>query len=189
MTEHPPEARKPGSKRIYILWGVALAVLLTSCGPYRLPSDPEKRYDRLWALCYEQNKPQCVPAVRGLLEKLLAEPRWEEGCTRIMAIKVLVKYRAHQAVPLLLKALDDPYARTRTEGAEGHAHKSVESVAGRAADALYELTAGKIGQRQGSAFGHRREIAKKAPAWRAWWRENGAEFLKKIRAAEQMDRK
>ena len=24
MTEHPPEARKPRSKRVYVYWGVAL---------------------------------------------------------------------------------------------------------------------------------------------------------------------
>jgi len=30
VTEHPPEAKKPGSKRIYILWGVALALLLAA---------------------------------------------------------------------------------------------------------------------------------------------------------------
>jgi len=30
VTEHPPEAKKPGSKRIYILWGVALTLLLAA---------------------------------------------------------------------------------------------------------------------------------------------------------------
>ena len=53
--------------------------------------------------------PEIVPAVIAVLDNLLADPKDAEWVTRGLACEVLGKYRDPRAIPVLLRALQDPY--------------------------------------------------------------------------------
>jgi len=141
---------------------------------YRLPADRKKRYDELIALREQKHVPQCVDAVRELLTELVADPKEEEGLDRIVAIKVLAKYRDRKAIPVLLKALDDPFSEPMLLGSPKHTSRHWNSVAGEAAEALFKLTSGKIGERfrPDRGIGPRDRFSKKVARWRQWWLEH-----------------
>jgi hypothetical protein len=149
---------------------------------YRLPDDPRKRYGELLALRDRKNVPQCVDAVRSLLSRLVADPKARESSERIVAIKVLARYRDRKSIPVLLKALDDPFNRHSMLGnEEGHVTHHWSSVAGEAAEALFIMTDGKIGERFRSdlGIGPPDAFSRKAARWRKWWEEHGKEFMEK----------
>jgi hypothetical protein len=147
-------------------------------------ADPDKRYDQLLALRDRETRPECVGAVRELLGQLLADPKKEDAFARMVAIEVLTKYRDRQAVPLLLRALDDPYFshELHAVGDTGRTEHSYRSVAAEAAAALWAITDERIGERLRTDIPTRDQEGK-AAQWRQWWKENGGTFLKGTPAA------
>ena len=54
-------------------------------------------------------RPELTPSIVAALERLLKNPRDEQAFTRMVACEVLSRWGDSRAVPVLLKALEDPF--------------------------------------------------------------------------------
>jgi hypothetical protein len=121
---------------------------------------------------------EVAPGVMAVLEKLLAEPVDEEAGTRRLACDVLGKLRDARAVPVLLKALEDPYYHSELLSVgEGRAAERTWYAVWRDADrALRAITgASPIDQPR-----MREPQVPEVPdalrdAWQAWWKAHQGE--------------
>ncbi len=134
-------------------------------------------HDALLAARDSFDAPEVVPHVISTLDRLLKNPRREEGLTRGLACGVLGKYRDRRAIPVLLKALEDPYLRIFRSRVPGVGGTHVEWVAvWRHADSALRRIAGaspvEEPRQREPIRGQQKSFQK---AWKAWWKKNKAE--------------
>lgn len=111
------------------------------------------------------------------LDELLRDPKDDEAGTRRLACDILGWSKSRKAIPVLLKALEDPYVKVEFTGmgSQGAAHMEWYAVWRDADEALREITgANPIPQpRQRSPIDGQRESVRKA--WAEWWEHDARE--------------
>ena len=96
------------------------------------------------------------------------------GSTRRLACKFLAEWPDLRSVPVLLKALGDPYMRhDLVGGPDGHVEHSYSAVWAEADSALRLITwANPIDEPQ-RGLGEGDDQDRTRAAWEKWWRANG----------------
>jgi len=93
--------------------------------------DPRGRHEALIILRDRWGNPGWVPAVIAALERMLQQPAvgWDQAASRIVACEILGKYPDERAIPVLLKALNDPFERHSLVGGPhgpvGHYYRTI----------------------------------------------------------------
>jgi len=128
-------------------------------------------------VCMEECRDQ-APRVIGLLDSLLSKPRDDEALTRIFACELLRNWRDVQAVPVLLKALGDPYEYHGLVAAPGgsgeHVYRAVWWEADRALRAITGASPIEEPRHSHPPEPGQREACKSA--WEKWWAANREKF-------------
>jgi hypothetical protein len=129
--------------------------------------------------------PEVLPYAIAALERLLAKPKDEEGGTRRLACELLGEYPDPKAIPVLLKALDDPYLHMTLDHVPGVGGAHVEwSAVWRDADrALRRITkANPVPEaRQREPIpGQQKAFCQ---AWQRWWRKHRSQYESREEAA------
>jgi len=110
------------------------------------------------------------------LDRLLANPKDSEGTKRRFLCRDVGISRDRRAIPLLLKALRDPYVKVEFSKVEGvgAAHAEWYAVWREADDALRHITGAnpveQPNQRMPDYSGKQQETIRNA--WIKWWNEN-----------------
>ncbi|MHC4340071.1 MAG: hypothetical protein ACYSX0_07665 [Planctomycetota bacterium] len=86
--------------------------------------------------------PETYAQLIAALDRLLREPEDKQATTRRLACSALASHRVKDAVPVLLRALDDPYEKTdlASRGSAGAPEHVWYAVWRSADDALREIT-------------------------------------------------
>ena len=142
-------------------------------------------YDSKWG-SYNEVTPYVVVSLK-----------WSKGADRMMGLRVVGRFRAKEAVPVILThVLDDPYKETRTimrESENGPRLPCRTIITGdlgyQAISALGTLTDRKIDSKptledlRAMAMGLRRPpppSQEQKQQWRAWWKKNGKNLLPQV---------
>lgn len=121
---------------------------------------------------------QVLSQVISALDRLLADPKYEEGGTRRLACEVLGRSKSKEAIPVLLRALRDPYEKTELlppPDAGGAAHVEWYAVWRDADDALRQVTGAEPVRRpegRGPRPGLQEAVRE---AWLRWWAAHGGQ--------------
>lgn len=155
------------------------------------------------ALAWELTRPELrTPALRFLSRKgryreltpyVIVALKWGGGADRLTAVYVVMRYRAKEAIPVILShILDDPYKEVRhiRRDDTGKIYRSeiTADLCRSASITLAMLTDGKIGLkprpgepppiRMGAAWPPVPNEQKRE--WRAWWKKNGKNLLPQV---------
>jgi len=119
-----------------------------------------------------QPRPVVLSEVISALDRLLDDPKHGEAGTRRLACEVLGRSKSEEAIPVLLRALRDPFEQTEflpPPPGVGGAHVEWYAVWRDADDALRQITgADPIREpRQRFPVQGQREAVRKA--WLRWW--------------------
>lgn len=170
---------------------LSLAVLtVTGCG-VRQPKDDASQgrpsevraallsHEKLLAVRRDQFKekqpsPQVISDVISTLDQLLRNKKDSQAGTRSLACGVLRLSKSRRAIPVLLKALEDPYEKvefSRLKGESG-AHVEWYAVWRDADDALREITGANPISQPGQRFPIKGQRESVLAAWAQWWKQN-----------------
>lgn len=122
--------------------------------------------------------PELTPEVIALLDRLLAAPREDQAFTRMVACEVLGKSGDVASVPVLLKALRDPYLHHSMAPAPVGAEHLYRTVWWEADKALRQVTgASPIPAPMTHIPSERAAQAATLAAWERWWNGSKEERL------------
>jgi len=123
-----------------------------------------------------------VPHIIGALDSLINRPKEamdHAGSTRRLACDLLAKWPDLRSVPVLLKALGDPYMRhDLVGGPDGHVEHSYSAVWWEADSALRLITWANPIDEPRRGLGEGDDQDRTRAAWEKWWRANGDRWLK-----------
>jgi hypothetical protein len=170
-------------------YAVLLFALVIACGS----CEPGKRgagenailsHEKLLAILSGQFKrkqpsPEVISEVIHTLDVLLSDRDDTQAGTRRLACDVLGRSKSREAIPVLLKALEDPYEWVdfRSMGPDRPAHMEWFAVWRDADEGLRQITgANPIPEpRQRSPIPGQRESVREA--WLKWWSDNSGQQL------------
>ena len=167
--------RKAGLQAEYCAWLKGRQAIGPLMLPYLLGSTDVgvKHHGLILARDY-YGSGKIVPNAIAVLEELLKAPRDLEASTRMVACQVLGKWPDVRSLPVLLKALDDPWLRHKLVGGpRGHASHLYQTVWWEADKALRAITGASPVRKPLTHVGPEPGDRKAASAaWKKWWAEN-----------------
>ena len=167
--------RKAGLQAEYCAWLKGRPALGPLMLPYLLAStDVGVKHHGMILARDHYGSGKIVPNAIAVLEELLKTPRDMEASTRKVACQVLGRWPDVRSVPVLLKALDDPWSRHELVGGpRGHASHLYQTVWWEADEALRAITGASPVKKPLTHVGPERGDRKAASAaWKKWWADN-----------------
>jgi HEAT repeat protein len=121
-----------------------LAVLTKTLQPLLAGEDHSDRHDALILIRDHWGRPELATLVISALDKMFQRPaaNWDQAASRTVACQILGKYADERAVPVLLKAMEDPFEQHFFDhnGPRGHVGHSYHTIWWEADAALRKIT-------------------------------------------------